>query len=90
MLDHVVRRWAISQIPNTWDKWGREDPFHSREKKEWTGVNGSAEVASFPSFLFSLVVFCFTCKGMLCFSGAAVKVVATCFSFYFSLKCTWF
>ena len=27
---------------------------------------------------------------MLCFSGAAVRVVATCYSFYFGLKCTWF
>ena len=47
--------------------------FHTREKQEWTGANGSTEVASFPSFLFPLVVFCFTCRGMLCFSGAAVK-----------------
>ena len=37
------------------------------------GANGSAEVASFPSFLFPLVVFCFTYRGMLCFSGAVVK-----------------
>ena len=47
--------------------------FHAREKQEWTGANGSVEVASFLSFLFSLVVFYFTCRGMLCFSGAAVK-----------------
>ena len=53
-------------------------------------ANGSVEVASFPSFLFPLVVFYFMCRGMLCFSGVAVKVVSTCFSFYFGLKCTWF
>ena len=47
--------------------------FHACEKQEWTGANGSAEVASFPSFLFPLVVICFTYRGMLCFSGVAVK-----------------
>ena len=75
LLGHVVWRGAISQIPNTWDKWGREDPF-ARTVKSRNGLgldrqefylrmvqerlaNGSAEATSFSSFLFPLVVFCF-------------------------------
>ena len=45
MLDHVVRRGAISQIPNTWDKWGRE----------W--VSRSYE---FSVIFISVSVFCFS------------------------------
>ena len=49
---------------------------------------GRQKLRVFRHFYFRSLCSIFTCRSMLCFSGASVKVVATCFSFYFGLKCT--